>query len=285
VSRLVPEVDQSPSFVSEGRLTLTSGVPVTTSDVTAAGTLYFALYQGNRVRLFNGAAWQMKTFSERSLALTLTSGKNYDVFLYDNAGTLTLELSAAWTNDTARADALTTQDGVYVKSGATTRLYLGTIRASAANQTEDSAAKRFVWNMYNRIVRRMSAVDTTDSWNYTSAAFRQANASAANQLAFVRGLNEDVASARVWARVSSASSLAVASGIGLDSSTVNSATVLGTRVPNNHAGSYAEYNGVPGLGYHDLRWLEYSEATGTTTWYGDSALTFWQSGIVGTVMA
>ncbi|MBI3273339.1 MAG: hypothetical protein HYZ53_30400, partial [Planctomycetes bacterium] len=144
--------------VCEGRLTLTSGTPVTTADVTAAGTLFFTPYKGNRVALHDGSAWSVSTFTERSLSLTLTSGKNYDVFLFDNAGTLTLELSAAWTNDTTRADALAVQDGVYVKSGATTRRYLGTLRASAANQTEDSKTKRFVWNYYNRTHRALEKV-------------------------------------------------------------------------------------------------------------------------------
>ena len=111
----------TPYALAGGRLTLTSGTPVTTSDVTGAGTLYYTPYTSGQIALYSGSAWVVYTFTERSLSLTLTSGKNYDVFLYDNSGTLTLELSAAWTNDTTRADALTTQDGVYVKSGATTR--------------------------------------------------------------------------------------------------------------------------------------------------------------------
>ena len=113
-----------------GRLTLTSGTPVTTADVTGAGTLYYTPYVNGQIALYDGSStWTVYTFTERSLALTVTSGKNYDVFAYNNSGTVTLELSAAWTNDTTRADALTTQNGVTVKSGATTRRWLGTIRA------------------------------------------------------------------------------------------------------------------------------------------------------------
>ena len=49
-----------------------------------------------------------------SLALgTLTSGKNYDVFGYVSGGALTLE-SLVWTSDTARATAVTLQDGRYL---------------------------------------------------------------------------------------------------------------------------------------------------------------------------
>lgn len=58
----------------QGRLTLTSGTPVTTSDVTAASTLYFTPYGGNKITLYTGVYWQPFTFTERSLALSgLTS--------------------------------------------------------------------------------------------------------------------------------------------------------------------------------------------------------------------
>src|SRR3990172_12032733 len=145
-----------------GRLTLTSGVPVTSADVTAATTVYYTPYGCNQISLYSGSAWSTISFSEVSCALgTLTSAKNYDAFIYNNAGTATCELSAAWTNDSTRADALTTQDGVNVKSGATTRRYVGTSRTTSTTTTEDSGGgtttqvggKRFVWNQDNRVGR------------------------------------------------------------------------------------------------------------------------------------
>ena len=44
---------QSPN----GRLTLTSGTPVTTNDVTAATTIYYTPYKGNAIQLYNGTNW------------------------------------------------------------------------------------------------------------------------------------------------------------------------------------------------------------------------------------
>src|SRR4029077_7974564 len=120
----------------------------------------------------------------------------YDVFIVD--GTLALEL-VAWTNATTRATALALQDGIPCKSGALTRRYLGTICIAATGQCEDSIAKRFVWNCYNRAVRPMSVIDTTDSWTYASTAWRQANGSAANQVAYVCGVSEDPMRADVQA--------------------------------------------------------------------------------------
>jgi hypothetical protein len=93
--------------ICQGRLTTESGVPVSTSDRTAQGTLYFTPYNGGLVSLHDGTRWKLYAFTERSLALSgLTSALPYDVFLFDNSGTLTLEFTA-WTNGTTRATALT----------------------------------------------------------------------------------------------------------------------------------------------------------------------------------
>ena len=163
-------------FMCQGRLTTESGVPVSTSDRSNQSTLYFTPYEGSRIALFNGTSWILFTFSEISLALSgLTAGNNYDVFVYSNAGTPTLELGTAWTNASVRATALTKQDGVYVLNGSTTRRYVGTIRATAATQTQDTAAQRFVWNYYNRVRRTLAVSFTANSWTYgLTSAFRPA---------------------------------------------------------------------------------------------------------------
>jgi hypothetical protein len=125
-----------------GRLTTESGVPVSTTDRASQGTVLYTPYLSDYARLYDGTRVREYSFTERSLSLTglLTSGKNYDWFLYDSSGTLTLELSAAWTNDTTRADALAWQTGLgWVKSGTPTRFWLGTMRATGTGTTEDSS--------------------------------------------------------------------------------------------------------------------------------------------------
>ncbi len=143
----------------QGRLTLTSGTPVTTSDVTAAETVYFTPFRGNKIDLYDStnAQWVRVPFSELSLDVPDATQMN-DVFIYLSSGVLTLE-AVAWTNDTTRATALTTQNGVLVKSGAVGRRYLGSFYGTTAGngQTEDSIAKRYVWNYYNRVGRDMKA--------------------------------------------------------------------------------------------------------------------------------
>lgn len=155
--RITGEGEGVDARVCEGRLTLETGVPVSTSDQASKTTIYFAPYRGNRLALYDGSSkWTLYTFSQLSIAIgTLTAARAYDVFVYDNAGTLTLELSAAWSSapaaSAARSDALTTQDGVLVKSGATSRRYLGTFYTSSTTTTEDKNQQRFLWNYQNRV--------------------------------------------------------------------------------------------------------------------------------------
>lgn len=275
--------------IQEFRLSLTSATPVTTSDVSGATTLYCTPYKGNSIALYDGSAWNMYTSPEFSLALgTLTSGKPYDVFCYDNNGAPTLEL-LAWTNDTTRATALAYQDGVLVKSGAATRRYMGTFYTTSSTTTEDSDANRYLFNYYNRVIRKMKAVDTTDTWNYTLAAYRQANNSTANQLNFIIGVTEEVVTANVSSyATNSSSSVARYVAIGLDSTTAKATDCI--NAPSSGAAGDAHptlafYNGIPAVGKHYLAWLEYSNATGTTTWRGDNGATVSQSGIFGQIMA
>lgn len=259
-----------------GRLTLTTGTPVTTGDVTAAETLYYTPFKGNTIVLFDGTNWRQYAFAELSIDVPDATNA-YDVFVYDNAGTVTLELTA-WTNPTTRATALTTQDGVLVKTGVLTRRYVGTFYCTTAGngQTEDSVAKRYVWNYYNRVERPMFVKEGTDSWSYTSLTFQQANASAANQLDMVIGVSEDQVEAHVFAAASSdqaANTVVMQVGVGVDSTTVSSAQGMLICLNLTNGGiqaTAASYRGFPGVGKHLLVWIESSTAAGTTTWFGDN---------------
>lgn len=283
-SSLVMSATVTPGTVAnnivQGRLTLTAATPITIADVTAATTLRFTPYQGNLIALYNGVGWSLFTFSELTIAVPATTSQMYDVFVYDNSGTRALEL-LAWTNDTTRATALTTQDGVLVKTGALTRRYVGSFRTTTVSgQTEDSLTKRYVWNYYNRVRRSLRVVEATDSWTYGTNTFRQANANAANQLDLVVGVAEVLASLRV---VSSATSLTSWVAIGEDSSTTVKTGTIST-VATSAGGTYVETTAVldvyPPLGRHTYVWLEKASAA-SVTFYGDEAGAGEQSGITG----
>lgn len=285
-----PVVDVHQDRRSEGRLTLTSGTAVTVTDVTAATAVYFTPHGGNVLGLYDGDNWVGQVFAELTLDLSgLPANTNYDVFAYLAGSTLTLE-AVAWTDGTTRATALALQDGVCVKSGATTHRYLGSFRTTGTiGQTEDSAAKRFLWNLYHRVSVPVRVLESTDSWTYTTDTWRQANAAAGNQVAVLCGLAFDAISLRLRATAANSSgTMQFAVSIGEDSTSTPSTAALGL-----YAGVDSDVTGmqittvayldvhVP-LGYHYYAWLERSGASGTTTWYGDNGQSTMRNGLTGT---
>lgn len=274
--------------VQDFRLTLTSGTPVTTSDVTAASTIYCCPYKGNQIALYDGGAWNVRTSAQFSLALSgLTSGKPYDVLCYDSSGTPTLEF-LVWTNDTTRATALAYQDGVLVKSGDATRRYLGTLYTTGTTTTEDSVANRYLWNYYHRVTRPMVRRESTATWTYSTASWRQANNSTSNQLNFVQGVAEDEVKFSVIESVESTvtgDNLYI--GIGIDSTSSPSSSLIGGTVQiqagSRRHGLQCALNTLPAAGRHYAAWLEYGTGANTQTWYGTSGPVSF--GIVGEVFA
>jgi hypothetical protein len=92
--------------ICEGRLSLSGSVALPMTDVTAATTLYYIPYKGDRISLYTGSTWQINSIPSAgsgatSLSLSgLTASTNYDIFLYNNSGTLTLD-KLIWTSVTA----------------------------------------------------------------------------------------------------------------------------------------------------------------------------------------
>jgi len=263
-----------------GRLTLVSGDPVPAADQTAKTTIYFTPYKGNLLTLWDGAAWVTAAFTEKSLALgTLTAALPYDVFCYLSTGTPALEL-LAWSSGSARATAVTLQDGRYCKSGDKTRLYLGTFYTTSTTTTEDSGGgtssqvggKRFVWNYYNRVVRELNVIDTTNSWTYATATVRQANAASGNKVEMVLGIREDTVGAIVHGQMLSSSGTAWGVvGVGVDSTTTISgphgAGFNGTGT-NSGVCLTGSWQGSLAPGYHSLSWLE-AGSGGVSIFVGD----------------
>lgn len=280
-----------------GRLTLTTGVPVTTSDVTGATNVYYTPYVHDTVALWDGARWVPVTFTEITHALgTVTSGANYDIFGFLSSGALAIE-KLIWTNDTTRATAVTLQDGRYCKSGDKTRLYLGTIRSTSTTATEDSGGtttqvggKRFVWNMYNRARRHINVIDTTATWSYINGTCRQANGAAGNKVEYVCGLAGDSLSAAVNTTciLKGNASRASKVGVGVDSTTVMSGTINVGYTDNTTFTGYfacsANYKAAAILGYHYLAWVEVGADGTTSTFLGQESSLF-NAGLTAEVLA
>jgi hypothetical protein len=276
------------SYPADGRLTLESGVPVSTTDQTAKTNLYYTPYIGDRIALYNGATWDLIAFAELSIAIPATTSQIYDVFIYNNSGTATLEL-LAWTNDTTRATAIVRQNGILCKTGVLTRRYVGSIRTTASSgQTEDSIVKRYLWNYYHRVPRILRRLETTDSWSYNTATWRQAHGDAANQLDVVIGVAEVAieVKARVLANLVSVSSQAQVS-IGEDStntpaeeSIIDIGLGVGTGFFATIEASLYKY---PAVGRHIYVWLEKGQGTLATSWYSLDATPTRRYGLQGLI--
>ncbi len=195
-----------------GRLTLVSGTPYTTTDQLAKTTIYYSPAFGSLVPIYNGA-WTEEIFTEFSLALDGTaghtgyhqSGKHFDLFIYNDSGTLRLVSGPAWTNDSTRATALEYVGGVRMNAASMTARFgsgaldtvtvaqdrgtwVGTFRASADGQIEDSDVKRFLWNAYNQMDKRVFVENSAVNAHTYNGAFRKWNNSdTLNKVEFITG--------------------------------------------------------------------------------------------------
>lgn len=266
--------------VFQGRLSLSSGTPVTPTDVSAAGTVYLTPFSGDLVELYiSGRGWRPFALSEVAVSLAgLSSGRNVDLFLYHTGSGLALE-KALWTSDSVRGAGLALQNGRQVKAGDASRLYVGTCRTSGSGVTEDSAQKRWLWNVYNQVPRFLFKGDGATSYAYKEAVWRVANNDSGNRLDILSGLPTFL---QLWTHVlaKTFTTCISYSGIGRNSTTVNSAQTLGcdyAYAPGNNyyrgatiQASLLEWT-VPGLQAYS--WLEKGNGAVGNAWgEGDSAL-------------
>ena len=302
------ETSTTDSVVTDpgGRLTVTSLTPVTTSDATG-GTVYYTPYRHDKVPLYDGTAWALHSIATELSQATSDATKspsaaannaNYDIFVWNDSGTLRATRGPAWTSDTARGSGAGTTElerlngrlvnKVSITNGPAAQrgLYVGSIRNTVAGVL-DTLANRLVWNMYHRILRPMRVLESTNNWIYSSATWRQANGVSTNQLAFLQGISEDLAEAHVHAHASGAGTSPYV-GVGLDSTTAIAAGSLSESfvcVASEAMNGEAMWKGHPGLGYHYLTWLERSDGAATTFRGNAGAATSFQCGIQGSCLA
>ena len=281
--------DLALSQVCEGRLSLESGVPVSTSDQTAKTSVYFMPYHGNRVSLYDTSTgrWTIHEFAQLTFSLTdLTADRNYDLYVYSLNGVVTVDNNGLTTwgssNNTSRqtASELESQDGVWVKKDAHNYRYLGTIRTTdTTGQCEDSFAKRLVWNAYNQVDRAMYHLPSADSWSYNLNVIRQAGATASNQVECVTGRDGNaitVDNAVMYSHSAAATNTYVAVGIG-ESATDTNATGCQMLASNPQVAASTDFVSAhlkkhKSEGYHFYTMTEVvTEVAGqSTTFYGDN---------------
>lgn len=253
----------SVGYPCEGRLTMLSTEPVHTGD-TSNSIFYFLPYTGNRIALYSGGSWSILTWSSLSLDVTsLTQGIGYDVWAYDNSGAVALDYTA-WSTGTARATALARQDGVLVKSGDATRRYIGSFYKNTAGNTQSGRSARLVWNMYNRVDSEMYKEDTGASHNYSTATWREWNASTSNRLEYFVGLVEDAPHVTIYGGVSGSGDPRIALAFNSTTTPHNAGLYSIGATINAGSASVARRGTDTVLGYNYVTALQYTgSGTGT----------------------
>lgn len=299
------------SITPGGRLTLASATPVPTTNITAASTIYYTPYVSNAVPVSDGAGTMIAMpFGELANVTTASSaGKagpaavvanaNYDLFVWNDGGTLRLTRGPAWTSDTARGSGAGTTElqafaGLWtnkyaIGNGPAAGLgtYVGTVRSDGSGLIEDSGqnnnavVRRFVWNKYNRVPRKVAVHYTTASWTYASGTLREINGTTTNEIHLVRGFDEDVVDLRHYGAVLVGTGAAAIWGIGRDVTTEFASTVPYVGSTAGQVSAAAEYGGSPGIGYHRLVAIEGINGVGSVTFFG--ALVAQQQGLVGSI--
>jgi hypothetical protein len=278
-----------------GRLTLSSGVPILSSAVTGASSIIYTPYVGTQMPVWNGSVWVPGSCPEISTALSSTAHSPaaavantvYDVFVSVSGGSFVLSF-VAWTNATTRAIALSRVSGILTNASNITNgpnagygVYVSSFmtdpaaatvsfnpQPAAASSGPSGGAWVGLWNYYNRVPVGIIVQDSNGSWTYTSATWRQADASANNKVTFVCGAAEDGIEAAYQVAAGNSGSSYIGVGIGLDSTTVPAVIgIISSGTP--FVGTQTvRYVGPFVLGQHYLAALEAGTAA---TFYGTGA--------------
>lgn len=258
--------------IVNGRLTLVTGSPLGSGTGT---TLYWTPFRGNQIGLYDGSAnWNVLAYGPSDLSITVPSTTGlYDVFAYNNSGSVTLELGNAWSAigansgaDGTRTDALTLQDGTYVKSANKTRRYLGSFYSTTGTASDTNQIRR-LWNYYNQTNKPLKVNETASSWTWNGAwRFMNGNLNSKSYVEVVVGVSGNPINITSGTFVNTTTSGYAQTSIGYDSASpghdynfqLGPATASGVLCGLTH---------VTNIGIHEYYLLEWTNNI-TATFYG-----------------
>ena len=295
IDGLTDSVFNAPNMTPGGRLTLASGTPVLTANGTTSTTVFYTPYMNSYVRLFDGTKWYSQKFTElsqltsdalKSPSSAVGTAAVYDMFVWDDAGTLRCTRGPAWSTLTSRGAAaeLVRIDGILVNSLPITNgpasnrgLYVGTIYCSSAGEVKmdlrqpaalgGSSAIIGVWNYYNRITVSTESRSSTNA-SMTSAGSWVKGVSLNGLCAMVRGIAEDEVCAKTLSFLTnSATATGASSSVSVDGSTTPVGEIDSVFLPASAGISIslrASYNASPSLiGYHTFESMHRIDSAGT----------------------
>jgi hypothetical protein len=259
-----------------GRLTLDSTNPVPSAATNT--NIHYLPFIHRFVRVKISGVWTSRDIGTGIVNTALPvpgAAIMYDIFLYDDSGTLTLEF-LAWSTNTARATAIVrdSDESWWVKSGDASRLYLGSGYINTSGQINDQLTHRGLFNAYNRRPRAIYLAGPSSNWTNSSSTVVVYNGNSAPTIVVVAGLAEDELLLDIKVQANNASGSAGAISIGENSTSAGaaksqSAFNLGNSV-NTHL--LARYAGQVPLGYNQFNWLESDSTNVGTVTFNASAV-------------
>lgn len=283
-----------------GRLTLTTATPVLTSTTSAQTTIYYTPYKHRFVPLYDGTSFEMHDFAAELSNATAnsstnkagpaacTTNSNYDLFVWNDAGTYRLTRGPLWTSDTVRGTGASTTElervqGILLNKVAITNgpaanrgTYVGTVRTNGLSQVDfifgavasnGTAGVLGVWNMYNRVDVMSAVGDSTDSWTYATATVRAANGSNTMRTSYVMGWQEDAVESTYSVIATGAATGNSIIGIGVDVTNALSGS-KGYFAINGGTLLQSSFHSDTYLGFHYHQACEVGNTT--TTFFGDN---------------
>lgn len=284
----------------QGRLTLTTATRVMTASITS-NTVYYTPYAGRSVPIYSGSLWIMRDLGgELSQALSdttkspaaATTDSNYDLFVWDDDGTMRCTRGPAWSSGTSRGTGVGTTEldmttvfptnkrAITNGPAANRGTYVGTIHTNGSSTCDwtlgslaasGGMATLGVWNCYNRRPVETMVRDTANSWTCASGTVQAANNSATMRVNVVVGLKEDPIYASYAAIAQNAASNSSAIGVGLDSTIAFSSN--GRAAWNNTASTTRSMVGDTSElveGFHYFSAVEGAYTSNSATFYGDA---------------
>ncbi len=137
--------DEDVVILNDGRLTVVTGDAEGLA--SNQSTIYFTPYIGGKISLYDGTRWLPHDFTEVSVAVPSTIFRAFDVFVFDNSGTITIE-TQNWSENTAAITAASNATPIVITSvahGLADGDFVG-IRSIVGN----TAANDLIWEVANK---------------------------------------------------------------------------------------------------------------------------------------
>jgi len=191
------DMGDTPAFPAHVRLSLASGDPNPLTDLSAQTEIYAMQYGGDTVPIWNGTAFSAREFANNIGAALHASyqtvGNIYDLYMFDDSGTIRVGFGVAWASTTSRGTGAGTaeietvagvranKNAITLRNGTSTYLVdarkatlVGLISPSVNGQVQWTKVRRELGNEYNLMPAGFDVcpgyVDNSATNTWTTAA-------------------------------------------------------------------------------------------------------------------